>query len=381
MRDSNTVKVLDAIRDGCNEASRKEIAARTGLAWGTMYKAVESLLARNLIFARQSKSSTPGRPSVPLCINPDGGIFCGIDIGAESTKILFCDLNFKPIRQFREPTERYTSGERFFDWLAELYRRALGNGNIPAEKVTAIGFSVSGVVDAEQGIIVSGGNFGMKRGANLNVTEFSRRVNDIPVFAVTTQAAAVTAEYHFGRRKGCGDLVTVGLGVGIGSGVIANRHLLLSHPKRPIGYIGHILIPGNDRLCSCGFRGCLESWSGGAYLAGIAREKFPGRPELHSAAALDRAAAKGDPDARGIMEVAARYNAAGIAAMLQLYSPEALIFSGGQCRADGFLFNKTIESLHDILPPERRNCPADITILGDYQAALGAARLAYEQFL
>jgi hypothetical protein len=66
--------------------------------------------------------------------------------------------------------------------------------------------------------------------------------------------------------------------------------------------------------------------------------------------------------------------------MIQLYAPEALIFSGGQCRPDGYLFCRTLEKFREILPEERRNFHIDITTLGPHQAALGAARLAYEKF-
>ena len=161
---------------------------------------------------------------------------------------------------------------------------------------------------------------------------------------------------------------------------MTNHLLLLSHPKRPVGYIGHILIPGNRHLCTCGFTGCLEAYSGSRYLAGIARETLPSRPELHSAPALDRAAALGDPDAVKIITTAASYNAVGIAAMIQLYAPDAILFSGGQSKRDGFLFRTTLEKLAEILPPERRSCFLDITNLGAHQSAIGAARLAYETF-
>ena len=375
MHYTNNVKVLDAIREMRGEASRKEIAARTGLAWGTMYKTVENLLARGLVFARQSKSVAPGRPTVPLCINADSIVYGGIDVGSETTRILFCDLNFREIHREKCPTERFRDPARFVEWLDGVCRRSLEEF-----RPVAVGLSVSGVIDSERGIIVSGGNFGMKRGTDLPVAEIAARFG-VPVFAVTTQVGVAAAEYHFGRNRGCGHLVTVGLGVGIGSGAVVNHHLLISHPQRPVGYIGHILIPGNNRLCSCGFRGCLEAFSGGHYLAAIAAERFPGRPELHDAAALDRFAAAGDADAAGMMIQAAQYNAAGIAAMIQLYSPEALIFTGGQSRPDGFLYNETLRQLQSLLPPERSNCSIGITSLGEFGSALGAARLAYEQFV
>ncbi len=376
---TNNVKVMDAVRSGRNNASKKEIQQVTGLSWGTMCKVTNALLEQGYLFARKEKATAPGRPVIPLCVNPDSAFFCGLDIGAACTKLVFCDMNFNILYRSETATEPFRTGERFIDRTAAVFENSLRESGLDRAKFHAAGLSVSGNVDSENGIIASGGNFAMKFGTNLPVSAIAERIG-LPVYAVTTQVAAVCAEYRFGKRAGCGNLVNVGLGVGIGSGIVANHLLLISHPKRPVGYIGHILIPGNDHICTCGFKGCLESFSGADYLAKIAQERLPGRPELHSAPALDRAAAAGDPDAVAIMDTAASYNAIGIASMIQLYAPEALIFSGGQSKPDGYLFRRTIEKLKELLPAERRNCFLDITNLGPHQAALGAARLAYEKF-
>lgn len=376
---SNNVKVMDAVRNGRNNASKKEIQQVTGLSWGTMCKVTNTLLDEGYLFARREKAKAPGRPVIPLCVNPDSACFCGIDIGAAYTKLVICDMNFNILYRSEHPTEPFRDPRRFLDQVAMRFENGLNESGIDRTKLHAVGLSVSGNVDSENGIIVSGGNFGMRFGTDIPVSAVAERIG-FPVYAVTTQVAAVCAEYRFGKRAGCGNLVNIGLGVGIGSGIVANHLLLISHPKRPVGYIGHILIPGNDHICSCGFKGCLESFSGAHYLASIAKERLPGRPELHSAAALDRAAANGDADAAAILDTAASYNAIGIASMIQLYAPEALIFSGGQSRPDGYLFRRTLEKFREILPEERRNCHIDITTLGPHQAALGATRLAYEKF-
>ncbi len=375
---SNNVKVADAVRAGRNQAAKKDIAPAAGLAWGTMCKTVDQLLERGILFTLREKSTAPGRPSIPLGINAESGYWCGIDIGSSRTRIVFTDFNFNVIRRDCIPTLPFRDEETLHARLRELFETSFSASGLERKRLAGVGLAVSGIVDSEQGMIVSGGNWGLRYGGNLDVAAIAA-VLGLPVYAVTSQAAAVTAEYRFGRRAGCANLVTVGLGVGIGSGVISNHQLLISHPRRPVGYIGHILVPGNHRLCSCGFRGCLESCSGGNYLARVAEEELPGRPELRSAAALDRAAEAGDPDAVRIMATAAEYNAAGVAAMIQLYAPDALVFSGGQCRNDGFLYRTTLEKLSGILPEERRR-PVELSGLGEYQAALGAARLAYEQF-
>ena len=377
---SSNVKILDAVRAGGNQYSKKEIAIETGLPWGTMHKAVEALLDADILIAHKgSKPVSAGRPSVPLCINTEAAYWCGIDIGAQSTRLVFCDLNFNPFYRNCIQTEPYSNSERFLDWLSGFYIDSLSESRCDRNRIRGIGLAVSGNVDSEAGIIASGGNFGIKYGENIDLGPFQAKAG-IPVFAVSTQNAAACAEYNFGRRAHCPNLVTIGLGVGIGSGVIANHQLLISHPRHPIGYIGHILIPGNNHKCTCGFTGCLEAYSGSKFLKSVAMEELPDRSALHSAAALDRAAANGDPDSIRIMNTAASYNAAGIAAMIQLYNPESLIFSGGQVRHDGYLYQRTLECLKQILPPERCSCDISITVLGEYQSAMGGARLAFERF-
>jgi glucokinase len=285
------------------------------------------------------------------------------------------------IRKFQRilPTEKYSDCGHFIQWVDELFRNALKDSGVDKSKLTGVGMAISGNVDAGEGVIVSGGNFGMMYGENISLQVFSKRWN-VGVYAVTTMGGAAAAEFRFGKHAGSFNIVTIGLGVGIGSGVVNNGQLLISHPRRPIGYIGHMLIPGNTNRCTCGFRGCLEAYSGGEYLKKIVQKELPHRTELQDALLLDRAAAAGDPDAVRIMSTAAEYNAVGIAGMVQLYAPDAMIFSGGQSRADGFLFNTTLEKLRQILPEERRDFDISITTLGEFQSALGAARLAYEQF-
>lgn len=376
---STRVKIIDAIRIGKNNFSKKDVCIYSGVSWGAMYKIVDSLLTEGYVFTRNEKPVGRGRPNVPLCINPDAACYCGIDIGSHQTKILFVDLNFNILYREKTTTPLYSGDETFWAWLAEFYGNSRQNSGIAEEQIKAVGLSVSGTVDSELGIIVSGANWGMKRGANLPITRLASLIRH-PACVYSTQVAAVLAEYHFGRNAGKGNIVTIGIGVGVGSGAVANHLLLVSHPGRPVGYIGHILIPGNERDCVCGWRGCLETCSGGNSLMKIVAEKMPVRNDISSAYDLDRSASDGDEAARQIMDTAAYYNALGVAGMIQLYSPEAVIFSGGQVRPDGYLYQRTLLEVNKMLPEDRRNCLFEISRLAEYQSALGAARLAFEKF-
>lgn len=378
---SVTVQIMDAIRRGKGNASKKEIQETTSVAWGTMCKSVDGLLERGYVFARREKAQGRGRPVIPLCVNNDAAFYVGMDIGAGNTRTVICNLSFNTVYMDEVPTPRYTKADVFFAFLHDRVETALSQSRIDRDRLEGIGLSVSGNVDFENGVIISGGNFGMPFGTNLHVAEYLQEAFGVGVYAITTQAAAAAAEYHFGEMAGTPNILTVGLGVGIGSGVVSEGQVMISRPGRLVGYIGHMLISGNRRLCSCGFRGCLESYSGGENLLAVAHERFPGRTDFDSAKTLDVLAAHGDQDAQEIMNQAAVYNAAGIASMIQLYIPDAIVFGGGQCRADGYMFTRTLEEIRSILPQERRaNIKTSISTLGKYQSALGAARLVYEQY-
>jgi len=373
------IRIIDAIRNGKNTCSKKEVSLKSGVSWGAMYKIVDTLLAEGTIFTRTEKPTGRGRPNTPLCLNPEAAFFAGIDIGSENTRIVFVDLNLLVRHSESLKTQSYKDEKSFWAWVYSVYKSALEKSGLSASQINSIGVGISGTVDSENGLIFSAGNLRIPRGTNLNVKQFSELCG-ISACIYTTQVAAAIAEYHFGSETGVGNLATVGLGVGIGSGAVANHVLLISHPKHPIGYIGHILIPNNERECVCGWNGCLEAYSGGNNLVAVASEMFKNTTIQNSARAIDDLAVAGDKTARKILNKAAAYNAVGVANMIQLYSPEAVIFSGGQSKEDGYLYNQTIKEVKKLLPGGRDICRFSITRLGEFQSAIGAARLAYENF-
>ena len=110
----------------------------------------------------------------------------------------------------------------------------------------------------------------------------------------------------------------------------------------------------------------------------IARELHAGTTSP-DAAGLDRLAASGDPETRELLCRAADYDAFGIAFLVQMYHPDVLIFTGAQCRTDGFLFRELLRRLdHHVPPPRRGGMSIALSELGAEHTALGAARLYFE---
>lgn len=68
------------------------------------------------------------------------------------------------------------------------------------------------------------------------------------------------AEVKYGSLKDYDDSLFICLGTGIGGAAFLNKKLL--EPSRFAGFeFGHMIIEKNGRLCSCGKKGCFETYS------------------------------------------------------------------------------------------------------------------------
>lgn len=378
MRERVKIQILDAVRNDHGESSKKAIQAATGLAWGTVCKNVDGMIDDGILVYRKEEPRGRGRPIGHVMLNPDGGFLAGMDLGGAFWRVLFTNFMFEPLfeKTIRRPD--YTGVDAFCSELFRFLECALEESALSRFRLCGIGIGISGNIDSVNGILVSAANLGLKNGTNLNLRERVEKRFGVKTDLSTSQAAAAWAEYHFGRYAGTGNLITVGIGVGIGAAIIANHTLLPNRPDRPTGYIGHLYLPGIDRSCVCGNRGCIEAFSGGSSLAAIARKLYADAAAL-DAAGLDRLAASGNPCAQDLLCTAADYDAFGIAFLVQMYHPDVLIFTGAQCRMDGFLFRELLRRLDYHVPPSRRGgMSIAVSELGTGHTALGAARLYFE---
>ena len=164
MSDRIRIRVLDAVRAGRGEATKKSIENATGLACATVCKTVDSLLADRTIFARREAPSGRGRPALPLALNLDSALFAGLDLGGESWRILFTDLGFNRLYSGRSLRRPYTGKEAFFRHLFAFIRSSLAESRLDAAKLRLIGLAVSANADPDTGVVVSAGNMGIRWG-------------------------------------------------------------------------------------------------------------------------------------------------------------------------------------------------------------------------
>ena len=94
---------------------------------------------------------------------------------------------------------------------------------------------------------------------------------ELPVAFDSQYNCAAMAEKYFGNGKDSDDFLFVGLARGIGSGLISGGEPY----KNRSGFtseLGHITIDWNGNLCSCGNRGCLETYASSNVVAAKLKE-------------------------------------------------------------------------------------------------------------
>ena len=193
-------------------------------------------------------------------------------------------------------------------------------------------------------------------------------------------------EQWVGIGKNFSNFVLLTLGTGIGGGIVYGKKLL-----RVSSEIGHMSIDISGEKCPCGNSGCLETYASARALLSKAisfledgresllTEYYDGTFYKLTAEDINKAALDGDNLARELLKDTGRYLGIGIANIINIMSPEAIILSGGLIGAWDIYIQEAIKEasrrslkeLFDIV----RIVPSSLL---DNAGIIGSAGLAFQ---
>lgn len=137
----------------------------------------------------------------------------------------------------------------------QMINQILENNNLTRKDIEIIGIASPGIISKKT----------IVKATNLSLEEFCLCEAIEEETGINTQIrndakCAALAEKKYGSLKNYEDAVFVGIGTGIGGAVFLNGQLL--EPDRNEGFeIGHMIIEADGRPCSCGKRGCFETYA------------------------------------------------------------------------------------------------------------------------
>lgn len=176
---------------------------------------------------------------------------------------------------------------------------------------------------------------------------FSQKFNLNTTVTNDANAAAIGEMMH-GAAKGMNDFIMVTLGTGVGSGFVANGKMMYGHDGFA-GELGHTIAVRDGRLCGCGRKGCLETYTSATGIVRTANEFLETKTISSSLRNLTTitskniydAAVKGDFLALEIFEFTGKILGQSLADAIAITSPEAIILFGGLAQAGKFIFEPT----------------------------------------
>lgn len=296
----------------------------------------------------------------------------GVDLGGTNLRVALVSEEGEIIRKIRTPST---------DQVLETLYASINE--LKNERVSGIGLGIAGLIDRDAGKVFSSPNLRAIEGKDLRgkmQADFR-----VPVYLENDANVAAIGEKLNGAGKGFDHFVLLTLGTGIGGGIIHSGRLLNVSAE-----IGHISINADGEKCPCGNIGCLENYASARAMIAKAVEMlekgtesllkeccrgsfYKLTPEDIYAGTLD-----GDALSREILKDAGKYLGVGLANIINLLSPEAIILAGGLVGAWNIYVNEAIreasrrafKDLFDrvkILPSS----------LGDEAGIIGAAHLVF----
>lgn len=371
VKNINKHAALDLIRFTPGGISRVQLAQRMNLTRAAVTSIVNDLMECGVICESSSRLSTAGRPPISLEINPQRGFVAGVDMGATHISIVIANCAAHVIAE-KETSFNIADGpETCLDRADSLLRETVRQAGIELGDLLAIGVGVPGPIMSEAGMVVAPPIMPGWDRYPIRAT-LEKRWN-CPVSLNNDAELGAVGEWAYGAARSAANLAYIKVGTGVGAGLLLDGHIYRG-ATGSAGEIGHLTIDPNGSLCTCGNRGCLETFASGTAIARQARETVAknqptqlaqfGRDQMTARIVAD-AARHGDLAAQQIIAEAGAQLGVALAGLVNLINPNMVVVGGGVAQI-GDLFLEPVRR-----EVKRRSLPGSVNTMQITTALLG----------
>ena len=373
MRAINYSIILNKIKE-IGPVSRVKLAKITGLSAATVTGITAELIADDLIFEKETGDSSGGRRPILLALNPRGGYAVGIKL---TEKYLYGALvNFEGEVIDKQNTAFVSrTPESAVELIGKLTEQLLENNQISKEKLLGVGVGVAGFVDFDRGLLIQSTFFGWRN------VPFSKLVGErlgVKTYIDNDVNTLVVAEQLFGAGQNLEHFITITVGRGVGMGIVV--HGQIYRGVNGAGEFGHITVQPGGRQCTCGKRGCLETFVSDEGLL-VGGKEACGQ-SIANVDELLKLAESGNKKAQEVFARAGTILGVQIANLITVLLPMRIIIGGEGARFGDWLFEPMRQAIaENIMPGQGEMTEVCVEPWGDDAWALGAACLVLGEFL
>src|SRR5687768_466328 len=351
-------------------------------------KILGKLMEEGMVTETGYAASTGGRRPVMYSLKQDVMYVVSVAMDQLVTQIAILDMqnrNVTEIELFELPlTKNPNAPVALADKINEIITRS----GIPKNKIAGVGIGMPGFVNAVKGI-----NYTYLETEEYTISQYISAKVNLPVFIDNDSRLIALAELKFGAARDKKNALVINVGWGVGLGMILEGELFRGHDGFA-GEFSHIPLFLNNKLCSCGKCGCLETEtslliviekaSNGLKSGKLSMLKESALSADHPEKAFQNivtAASRGDKFAVEILSEAGYNIGRGVAILIHLLNPEVVILSG-RGSAAGKIWQAPIQQAlnEHCIPRLAVNTEIEVSALGYYAELTGAAALVMENY-
>lgn len=311
--------------------------------------------------------------------------YIGVDLGGTNIAAGLVDENGVLIHKDSTPTGRERSYKDIIKDMADLINKIIIDAGKNIDEIKAIGIGSPGTPNDEEGILVYANNLTNFINVPLR-TELQKHIN-LPVILDNDANCAALAESVAGAAKNEKNSIMITLGTGVGGGIVLDGKLY-SGFNYSAAEMGHMVIISGGEQCTCGRKGCWESYASATGLiqqtkvaassdkASIINDLVEGDLSKVSARTAFDAAKKGDKTALKVVSQFIEYIAEGLINIINIFAPEVVVIGGGISKEGEYLLKPLRELVYkDVYFKEEPQTQIRAAQMGNDAGIIGAAML------
>ena len=262
--------------------------------------------------------------------------YIGIDLGGTFIKGGIVDDKGNIVVSYKIPTESEKGGEKVAENIAALCKMLMDKANMTASDIVGVGMGSPGMIDSATGEVVYSNNLQWE---HFFVTDAVSKLTGLPVKIANDANVAALGETIFGCGKNYKNTVMITLGTGVGGGVVIDGKLF--EGNRSAGTeLGHSVIVAGGEQCTCGRKGCLETYASATALIRDTKRAMVANKDskMWEIGSLDKVTGKTafdykdiDGAAKAVVDSYIEKIGVGITNIANEFRPEAIILGGGVC--------------------------------------------------
>ena len=276
-------------------------------------------------------------------------MYIGIDLGGTNIAAGIVREDGKIVVQSSVPTLSQRPTDEIVKDMVFLSKQLIKDAELELNDIEAVGIGCPGTINFETGEVIYSNNIKMEH--YMLAKEFQKYLN-LPVKIDNDANCAAMGEYIVSGNN-VPIFMFITLGTGVGSGLILNGKVFRGF-NGAASEAGHITLVSGGEPCTCGKRGCWETYASVTALIRQTKVALEKNPEslMHEIAKAEGkisgrtsfdAAKQGDKAAQAVVKQYAQYVADGIVSVENVLQPDIISVGGGISREGEYLLQPVCE--------------------------------------